>query len=88
MADIVGDGSIDPEEAALCARLIARHAVSPGDGDQLADALGLDEGVRTWNGDYSRIMRLADSIPVRQPGQMIAPQLRYRRARATRGRKS
>lgn len=56
---------VSPASAGLCARLIARYASSPDDGDLLADQLGLDEGVRTWNSDYARIMRLADSIGAR-----------------------
>lgn len=60
----IGVTVIDPEDAELCARLIARYAKGPEDGDLIADVLGLDEGVRTWNSDYGRIMRLADSIAV------------------------
>lgn len=59
---VIGVTVIDPDEAELCARLIARYAVSPEDGDLIADVLGLDEGVRTWSSDYGRVMRLADSI--------------------------
>lgn len=53
---------ISPAEAEAVAQLIALHARSLDDGELLADILGLDEGVRTWNSDYNRVMRLADSI--------------------------
>lgn len=72
---VIGVTVIDPEDAELCARLIARYALSPEDGDLIADIIGLDEGVRTWNDSYGRIMRLADSIDARK-----CPKCRYRRS--------
>lgn len=63
-AGALGPLAINPGEAEACARLIARYARTPDDGDQIADVLGLNEGVRFWSERQlaARIMRLADSI--------------------------
>jgi hypothetical protein len=52
---------VTPEQVELCARMIARHARTPDDGDLLASALGIDCAAREW-ALAERINRLADSI--------------------------
>lgn len=44
----IGVTAVDPEDAQLCARLIARYAKSPDDGDLLADVLGIDVPRSAW----------------------------------------
>lgn len=55
---------VDSGEAELCARLIARYATSPDDGDMLAEILGIEVPARDLDID-GRIYRLADAIPPR-----------------------